>query len=194
MERPRWTRNDEQKYRRTIQRVLGDNKRTISVLKGQQARIESLIPLVTSIQDGMRAEMSLHEAENIRLFTYVTIFFLPVGLASSIFSMAGVPDRKLIISMVLTAVIALFVTFAVLYTLFFGWGPEHTAKVSGVLASALFWKKDAKDQTEHAKMRGRVERGWKRMKEVWRNQFPTGERSKKAASADDVEPARIMEP
>ncbi|KAI9734210.1 MAG: hypothetical protein M1834_002311 [Cirrosporium novae-zelandiae] len=114
-EQPRWTRSDETKYRRTINRQLAFNGRSISKLKTQKSRIEFLITLVQSIQDGLRADTSLREAENIQLFTYTTVFFLPVGLATSIFSMGSVPDHKLVISMVITAAVALSITAIILY-------------------------------------------------------------------------------
>ena len=114
-DRPRWTRNDEQKYRRSINRRLAAQERCIRDLRNQHARIEFLIDLVSSAQEAIRSARSLHEAENIRLFTYVTIFFLPVGLASSLFSMGQIPEHSVIITMIITAFIALFITGIVLY-------------------------------------------------------------------------------
>ncbi|MCJ1429422.1 hypothetical protein MMC29_007336, partial [Sticta canariensis] len=114
-ERPRWTRNDEQKYRRSIKRRSALQERCVRDLKNQEARIEFLITLVTSAQEAIRSARSLREAENIRLFTYVTVFFLPVGLSSSLFGMGQIPDRNVIVTMVITAVIALFITALVLF-------------------------------------------------------------------------------
>lgn len=191
-ERPRWTRNDEQKYRRSINRRLALCKRSISELKRQQARIESLIPLVTSIQDGMRAEMSLHEAENIRLFTYATVFFLPVGLASSIFSMSQIPGRKLVISMVVTATVALFFTITVLYTFFFVWDPRSTAKARKILDGVKHPKRWAKQhQDEHSILRWSFKDSRTRMKEFIRKILPSvGSSEKTKTQGEDVESAR----
>ena len=113
--RPRWTRNDEQKYRRSIKKQSAQQERCVRDLKNQQDRIDFLVTLVTSAQEAIRSARSLHEAENIRLFTYVTIFFLPVGLSSSLFGMGQVPDRNVVVTMVITAAIALFITALVLY-------------------------------------------------------------------------------
>lgn len=90
-------------------------ERSIRDLKNQQAKIEFYIALVTSAQESIRSARSLREAENIRLFTYLTAFFLPVGLASSLFGMGQVPERHVIITMVITAAIALSVTALILY-------------------------------------------------------------------------------
>lgn len=113
-ERPRWTRNDEQKYRQSIKKRSAQQKKFIRELKTKKAKVDFLITLVTSAQEAIRSTRSLHEAENIRLFTYLTAFFLPVGLASSLFGMGQIPERKVIITMVITGAIALFVTGLVL--------------------------------------------------------------------------------
>ncbi|KAL9105665.1 MAG: hypothetical protein Q9227_009214 [Pyrenula ochraceoflavens] len=113
--RPRWTRNDEQKYRQSIRRRLAIQERCIRDLRNQQTKIEFYIELVTSAQESIRAARSLYEAQNIKLFTYLTAFFLPVGLASSLFGMGQVPERHVVITMVITAAVALSVTALVLY-------------------------------------------------------------------------------
>lgn len=114
-ERPRWTRSDEQKYRKSIKQKTAHFEDHNREIKAAGARIEFLIALVTNAQDAIRAKKSLREAENITLFTYVTVFFLPVGLAVSVFSMNGIPGRTTIISMLVTAAVALSITVAVLW-------------------------------------------------------------------------------
>ncbi|OJJ50040.1 hypothetical protein ASPZODRAFT_13143 [Penicilliopsis zonata CBS 506.65] len=109
-ERPRWTRSDEQKYRKSIKRRMNDFADHTRDIKATAARIEFMITLVSNAQDAIRSTKSLREAENIKLFTYVTVFFLPVGLAISLFSMNGAPDRKVVIFMVVTAAVALLIT------------------------------------------------------------------------------------
>lgn len=113
-ERPRWTRNDEQKYRQSIKKRSTRQAKFIRELKTIKAKVDFLITLVTSAQEAIRSTRSLDDAKNIRLFTYVTAFFLPVGLASSLFGMGQIPERNVIISMVITGAIALFVTGLVL--------------------------------------------------------------------------------
>ncbi|KAL6890939.1 hypothetical protein GGI43DRAFT_210685 [Trichoderma evansii] len=58
----------------------------------------------------MRGDLELRGADDIRLFTYVTVIFLPVGFATGIFSMSDTPSRHTFISMAVTAVVALLVT------------------------------------------------------------------------------------
>ena len=197
-ERPRWTRNDEQKYGRSINRRLGFCKRSISVLKTQQARIESLISLFTSIMDGMRAEMSLHEAENIRLFTYGTVFFLPVGLASSIFSMSQIPGRTLVVSIVITATIALIITVSVLYTVLIAWKPKSTTKVRGRLDDAIDSKRRSKkfQGEHHGLLRSGVGESSTRVREFIREKLlpAVGSSDKTKTRGDDVESARRKGP
>ncbi|KAJ5116174.1 hypothetical protein N7456_000522 [Penicillium angulare] len=115
--RPRWTRSDEEKYRKSIDQQLADFEGHIRDIKAMTARIEFLITLVTNAQDAIRSKKSLTEAENITLFTYVTAFFLPTGLAASLFSMSGAPSHTVVSSMVITAAVALLITAGVLWCL-----------------------------------------------------------------------------
>ncbi|PYH88624.1 hypothetical protein BO71DRAFT_403709 [Aspergillus ellipticus CBS 707.79] len=114
-ERPRRTRNDEQKYRKAIKQKVAQFEDHVCVIKSIAGRIEFLITLVNNAEEAIRSKKSLQEAENITLFTYVTVFFLPVGLAVSIFSMSGAPPHNVLIDMVVTAAIALLVTVGVLW-------------------------------------------------------------------------------
>lgn len=58
----------------------------------------------------MRGDLELRGADDIRLFTYVTVIFLPVGFATGIFSMSDTPSSHTLICMAITAVVALLVT------------------------------------------------------------------------------------
>lgn len=114
-ERPRWTPNDEQKYRKAIKQKQAHLEDLIREIKARNARIEFMITLVTNAEDAIRSKKSLKEAENITVFTYVTVFFLPVGLAVSVFSMNGTPDRRVITYMVITAAVAFLITASILW-------------------------------------------------------------------------------
>ncbi|KAJ5902174.1 hypothetical protein N7495_002702 [Penicillium taxi] len=114
-ERPRWTREDEQKYRKAIKQKQAHFEDHVREIKATAARIEFLIALVTSAQDAIRSKKALRESENVTLFTYVTVFFLPVGLAVSIFSMSNAPDRNLLVYMIVTALVAVIITVGVLW-------------------------------------------------------------------------------
>lgn len=143
-ERPRWTRNDEQKYRKAIKQRLAHFEGHVRQIKATMAHIEFLIVLVTNAQDAIRSNKSLREAQNITLFTYVTVFFLPVGLAVSIFSMSGTPERNTIVRMIITAIVALLITVCVLWFAVNHLGTIRT-HVSRVFRSDQASKKVAED-------------------------------------------------
>ncbi|KAI7774877.1 uncharacterized protein LA080_007702 [Diaporthe eres] len=52
--------------------------------------------------------------QNIAMFTYVTVVFLPLGFAASIFSMSGPPETRDAINMMLASIVALAVTIVAL--------------------------------------------------------------------------------
>lgn len=109
-ERPRWTLNDERKYRAPItrgQRVLNLRKKAIQDLRDD---LESLQEACTTRLANAREELSFRSSQNIASFTYVTIVFLPLGFAASVFSMNGYPDAGWVASMVVIAVVALTIT------------------------------------------------------------------------------------
>lgn len=109
-ERPRWTHNDEKKCRADItrgQRVLAWRKKGIQNLLDD---VESLRELCTARLANAREELSFWSNQNIASFTYVTIVFLPLGFAVSVFSMNGYPDAGWVASMVVIAVVALAIT------------------------------------------------------------------------------------
>lgn len=109
-ERPRWTHNDERRYRATItraQRVLKWRKKGIQDLLDD---VESLREACTSRLANAREELSFRSSQNIASFTYVTIVFLPLGFAASVFSMNGYPAAGWVASMAVIAVVALTIT------------------------------------------------------------------------------------
>lgn len=114
-ERPRWTRNDERKYRLVIRKLEGTTKRRVRDLKKQHESLRLLKETLIRSQDRIRDDLSLRGAENIRFFTYVTVVFLPLGFAASIFSMSETPPvTNILRGMVVCAFVALFVTIMML--------------------------------------------------------------------------------
>lgn len=113
-ERPRWTRNDERKYRSAITRLSISNNQKVRELERHLSNIQSLRMSLTSRLESTRNELSFQSAENVRFFTYVTVVFLPLGFATAIFSMNDTPMSAALIGMVITAVIALFLTIVAL--------------------------------------------------------------------------------
>lgn len=114
-EKPRWTRNNERKYRGDINKLLGSTSRKIRDLHSLHANIRSLKESLASSQDKIRDDLGLRGAENIRFFTYVTVVFLPLGFAASIFSMGGTPDTLVIQRMATLAIVALVLTVLALF-------------------------------------------------------------------------------
>lgn len=109
-DRPRWTHNDERKHRAAItraQRVLKWRKKGIQDLLD---KVESLREACPSWLANAREELSFRSNQNIASFTYVTIVFLPLGFAASVFSMSGYPAASWVASMAVIAVVTLAIT------------------------------------------------------------------------------------
>lgn len=109
-ERPRWTHDDERKYRAAItrgQRLLKWRKKEIEDLLDD---VESLREACTARLANAREELSFRSSQNIASFTYVTIVFLPLGFAASVFSMNGYPAASWVASMAVIAVVTLAIT------------------------------------------------------------------------------------
>lgn len=115
-ENPRWTRRDERKYSGAIKKRLGACNSMVRDFRRLKVDITVRKQLLIGRQDQIRNDLSLNSAENIRFFTYVTVVFLPLGFAASIFSMSEVPDGQLIGSMAIVAAIALILTAVALAT------------------------------------------------------------------------------
>ncbi|KAH6643260.1 hypothetical protein BKA67DRAFT_665085 [Truncatella angustata] len=109
-EKPRWTRSDEWKYRGVLKKLLAANNSKVRDIQSLHAEIKTLREFLGNRQDQIRNDLSLFGAENIRFFTYVTVVFLPLGFAASIFSMSETPDGLLISHMAATAAVSLVLT------------------------------------------------------------------------------------
>ena len=110
-EKPRWTNKDESKYRGELRKLGVSTARKTRDLQSYHSSISALKDTLASSRDNVRDDLSLLGAENIRFFTYVTVVFLPLGFAASIFSMSDTqPETSVLISMVILAVGSLAVT------------------------------------------------------------------------------------
>ncbi|KAL7791914.1 hypothetical protein V8C37DRAFT_416623 [Trichoderma ceciliae] len=89
-DKPRWTQKKERKYRDTISKLQIAN--------------------IASFKLSLWEMRSMRSTDDVRLFTYVTVVFLPVSFATSVFSMSGPPSNQIVGSMAITAVVALLVT------------------------------------------------------------------------------------
>lgn len=113
-EQPRWTRNDERKYRSAINKYRGSTEQYIRDLAIQQDKIGKLKDYLSTSRQKIRDDRELRRNENIRYFTYVTVIFLPLGFAASFYSISGTPENDLLISLVKFAAGALAVTVGLL--------------------------------------------------------------------------------
>lgn len=115
LEKPRWTKKDEQRYRPTITRLTRSNRKNTRQIERVQANVQSLRTALLNTRDYIREELSLRGAEDTRYFTYVTVIFLPLGFATSIFSTSDTPQGLTSVWMVVAAVIALLLTGTALH-------------------------------------------------------------------------------
>lgn len=111
-EKPRWTRNDERKYRGYINKLRSHTERQRWDLENCRDKMCKLRETLVSRRDNVRADLEANREQNIRYFTYVTIIFLPLGFASSFYSMNGAPSNDLIVSLAKFAAAAFVVTAA----------------------------------------------------------------------------------
>lgn len=116
-EQPRWTPNDERKYRGYINKFQAQTERKIWDLEISRNNTHALLETITSKQEQIRNEQERKRNEiearhegNIRLFTYVTVIFLPLGFATSLYSMSGPPQYLWLISLVESSAAAFAVT------------------------------------------------------------------------------------
>ncbi|KAL9611731.1 MAG: hypothetical protein Q9167_003654 [Letrouitia subvulpina] len=122
--RSRWSQKDQNRYGDRLSTLTLKVKSLIQQLYMQKSRlqeqlrmVESLISFFLSYKQLREAQTSTQSAADVRLFTYVTIIFLPLSFSSSLFSMAGAPKESTIYVMVPTTVIALTVTVLLLANL-----------------------------------------------------------------------------
>lgn len=113
-EQPRWTHNDERKYRSAINKYEGSTEQQIRNLETHRDTIRKLKDNLATSRQKIRDDRELRRNENIRYFTYVTVIFLPLGFAASFYSMNGPPENELLISLIKFAAGALAVTIGLL--------------------------------------------------------------------------------
>lgn len=142
-EKPRWTPNDEKKYRASINKLSVDVERATGRLKATQDDIRKLKEFLATTQKNMRddadrerdkrdraradrdrerderdrarAEKDRIRDADIRYLTYVTVIFQPLGFAASFYSMGGAPEPSLIVSLVEFSAAAFAVTLVLIW-------------------------------------------------------------------------------
>lgn len=84
---PRWTRDDERKYRGHINKFRGASERQVWHLEVRRDEVRKLLMTLDTSMEKIQTELEHKREENIRYFTYVTVIFLPLGFAASFYSM-----------------------------------------------------------------------------------------------------------
>ncbi|KAL8926579.1 MAG: hypothetical protein Q9208_002906 [Pyrenodesmia sp. 3 TL-2023] len=119
--RSRWSQKDEARYGPKLVHLARKCKAGIQSVRVQRDLLKEQQKLAEQQHDRLINYMSLklartssQSAEDVRLLTYVTIFFVPLSFSSSLFSMGGAPERSTISVMIPTTVIALAVTILAL--------------------------------------------------------------------------------
>ncbi|KAF5230105.1 hypothetical protein FANTH_13987 [Fusarium anthophilum] len=114
-ERPRWTFNDESRYRSSILKMLASNNHRIQELTSTRSEIRDFINALSKLLEEMRNDLDQRRADYIQRFTYVNVIFLPLGFATGVSSMSQAPEGHTLVFMIITAGAALLVTVLLLW-------------------------------------------------------------------------------
>ena len=117
----RWSEKDETRHGERLRNLGRKCKIGMQLLRRHKDRLEEYQKLAERRHSSLVNYMSLRtartssqSAEDVRLFTYVTIIFLPLSFSSSLFSMQGAPASNVVSVMVPTTGVALALTVFVL--------------------------------------------------------------------------------
>ncbi|KAI7779326.1 hypothetical protein LA080_000997 [Diaporthe eres] len=113
-QQPRWTHNDEKKYRGDLTEAQAINDRHSREIHACRDQILKLKDDLSRSRQTRRDDLEFYGNQSIRYFTYVTIIFLPLGFATSVYSMSGPPDSGFLTSLIKFIVAAFAVTFVLL--------------------------------------------------------------------------------
>ncbi|QYT02618.1 hypothetical protein H0G86_009609 [Trichoderma simmonsii] len=113
-DKPQWTSNDERNYQGAIYRLQKSNDRLVQDLRLCYTRAKSFNASLTRRLESTRGEWEVGSNDDIRLFTYVTVVFLPISFATGVFSMSSTPAKETLNSMMTTAGLALLATVVAL--------------------------------------------------------------------------------
>jgi hypothetical protein len=114
-QQPRWTDRDQRNHFTTILRLKILTGRQAGEIKRLREDIRAFRDSLPSQLESIREDISFRGSQNINLFTYVTIVFLPLGFATGTLSMNGPPDHDLLMKLVYLSLAAFGLTlFALL--------------------------------------------------------------------------------
>jgi hypothetical protein len=106
-DKPRWSGSKETKYASQLSAM---NTHKFDELKRCHNNIKAFNASLEKRMEAARNKWEIQSSNDIRLFTYVTVVFLPIGFATSIFSMSGAPSAHALKHMLVIAATALGVT------------------------------------------------------------------------------------
>ena len=109
-QQPRWTERDIRNHFTTILRLTILTQRQANDIRRLRDNIRAFHESLPSQLETMRDDISFRGSENINLFTYVTIVFLPLGFATGVLSMNEIPNHSLLKSFVYLALVAFGLT------------------------------------------------------------------------------------
>ena len=122
--RSRWSHKDEERHGGMLRDLTIKYKFTVQQLRVQQGLLQEQSRIadqrhsnLVSYKQLQEARTSNQSAADVRLFTYVTIIFLPLSFSSSLFSMGDPPTGRTLYVMILTTAVALMATFLLLANL-----------------------------------------------------------------------------
>jgi hypothetical protein len=109
-QQPRWTERDIRDHFTTILRLTILTQRQGSGIRRLKDNVRAFHGSLPGQLESIREDISFRGSENIGLFTYVTVFFLPLGFATGVLSMNGIPDHSLLKNLVYLALVAFGLT------------------------------------------------------------------------------------
>ncbi|KAM0264867.1 hypothetical protein ACHAQJ_000383, partial [Trichoderma viride] len=113
-DKPRWTLKDEYRYRGAISKLRASNDFHIEELMRCRAKITAFISQLTRKTEATQSNWQMQSTNDVRLFTYVTVIFLPTSFATGVFSMSDTPSKHMMLRMGVTAIVAIFITLLAL--------------------------------------------------------------------------------
>lgn len=113
-QQPRWSKRDQLRCGTTIAKLTVFTERQVTDihrLRNQLSTFRSSLP--NQLTD-LREDINFCGSQNINLFTYVTVVFLPLGFVTGVLSMSGPPEHALLVNLVNLSLAALAITLVLL--------------------------------------------------------------------------------
>lgn len=114
-DKPQWSKNNELEHAPTISQLLAISSRKFDELQRCYDSIKVFNALLAKRMEAARVEWEIQSSNDIRLFTYVTVVFLPISFATGLFSMSAAPSENILRHMIIVAAVALGATIIALF-------------------------------------------------------------------------------